>query len=278
MTQLDVPLDHTPDPKRFIGWLRKLDGSKRTWLKFSDFVEMAYYATAKTMTRDATRRDELEARYMQIVETYDDKDDVRQYPKLLAYAQVATHVYGMDFLGQVAGELGALDAKSGQFFTPMNVSRMMAQVTLDKAYLSSLINKRGFFTMAEPAAGAGGMVMAVAEQVERLQFDVQTQMLAHAVELDAFVYKMCYLQLAWAGIPAYVENANSLSLAHYDGAHTPAVMLFYQTHGHIFPPRQKPAETSDEPSKARSAAPPDYDVTAPTRQLTLFDFGEEQQP
>ncbi len=273
MTHLDVPLNETPNPARFTGWLRELDGSKRTWQKFSDFVEMAYYAVAKTMTRDAERRDDIEDSYMRIVRTYDNKDDVRQYPKLFTYAQVAVAHYGMDFLGRVAGELGTLDPKSGQFFTPMDVSRLIAQMTMDTDFLAALIERQGFFTMQEPAAGAGGMVMALAEQVRSLDYDVLTTILCHAIEVDAFVYKMCYLQLAWAGIPAYVEHGNSLSLKHFDGVYTPAVLPFYKKHGHIFPPRPEPEEPQPERPETPETVAERYDISR-AKQMSLFDFGE----
>ncbi len=146
----------TPETKAFIKRLQALDRSKSTYEKFRDFCEMVYCAYAK-LTADPERAEVLEARYMQIVGTYQDKDTVRAYPELLAMAWEAVNG-GQDFLGSVASILEVLDARNGQFMTPQPVARMMAEMLLHDA--GEIIEKQGYITLNEPAAGTGGMVLA----------------------------------------------------------------------------------------------------------------------
>jgi len=100
--------------------LSRLDPSKSSSEKFRDLCELAFCAYAK-VTAAPDRAENLEKRYMDIVQTYRDKDTIRAYPRLMAMAWRGV-MDGEDFLGQAAAELNALDAKTGQFFTPMPVS------------------------------------------------------------------------------------------------------------------------------------------------------------
>ena len=93
---------------------------------------MGYCALAK-LAAGPERAGQLEARYMQIVNTYRDKDTVRAYPELLAIAAQAIAQGGCDFFGEVATSMELLNAKLGQFFTPYDVSRMIAEMSLQDA-------------------------------------------------------------------------------------------------------------------------------------------------
>ena len=52
----------------------------------------------------------------------------------------------------------------GQFFTPYDVSRMMAEMTFDT--VDEIIAEQGFVTVQEPACGAGGMIIAAADVID----------------------------------------------------------------------------------------------------------------
>lgn len=153
---------------QFVKVLNSIDGSKRRGEVFSDFCELAYCALAKVAAPTVDDRDKLECQYMEVVARYQNKDDIRKMPELLAISYDAINAGGIDFLGSVAGELGTLDAKLGQFFTPYAVSRMMAEIILQGA--GEVIDKKGFITIQEPAVGAGGMLLAAADVIEEMGF------------------------------------------------------------------------------------------------------------
>ena len=221
-----------PSTQTFIRGLEKLDYSRSVGEKFRDLMEMAYCAHAKLMAPDTERANELEARYMGIVNRYQDKDTVRAYPELLKIAWDAVEEGGCDFLGQVSSELSVLDERHGQFFTPYEVSSFLAQIGLDG--LESVIEEKGYFTLSEPACGAGGMVLAAADVLQRLGYEPSLHMLVQAVDVSPLAYYMAYLQLTWRGVAAAVIRGNTLSMEHFEGAWTIGAKRFHQRHGHLF--------------------------------------------
>jgi type I restriction-modification system DNA methylase subunit len=225
------------DVKKWVREFEKLDRAKSTGEKFRDFCEMAYLALAKPYTLDRERQDAMEARYMQIVGTYREKDTVRAYPTFLN--QVARNlVYGgCDYLGNIAGELNALNPGQGQYFTPYEVSRLMAKINMYD--LDTVAKHPGYFTMYEPCAGSGSIVLAAADEVEYALKPLATTMLVYAADISHLAFWMCYIQLTFRGVAAWVARENSLSLEHFEGAWTPAAFQFLAHHGHLF---EKPAQ------------------------------------
>lgn len=250
--------------QQWIRNLEKLDRSKSTGEKFRDFCEMAYCAFAKLTAPTPERADELEARYMQIVESYRDKDTVRAYPEFLDMAWTNIE-NGHDFLGEASSQLNVLNAKQGQFFTPYQVSRMMAKMTLDD--VSQLIERQGYLTMQEPAVGAGGMVLAVADEILEQGFNPMIHMLVHTIDISQLCYHMCFVQLACKGVTAYVERGNSLSHEHFEGAWTPHAYIFKGRHGHLFRETMKEPQSANDGKQAVRVPDEAY---VPLRQLPLF--------
>jgi hypothetical protein len=225
--------------KLFVKLLNTGDHSKNNHERFRDFIEMAYCAHAKAATlvttKDQAYADSLEERYMRVVGTYRDPDmhTVREvFPELLAMCTETVVAGGCDFLGMIAAELGALSDDMGQFFTPFQVSRMMASMTLGDC--RTTIEQEGYITIEEPAAGAGSMVIACADVLEHeLGLNPVIHMLVRAIDVSHVAYQMCYLQLTWRGIPALVQRANSLSMEVFEGAYTLAAVFFAKYHGHV---------------------------------------------
>ncbi|WP_299846877.1 N-6 DNA methylase [uncultured Paracoccus sp.] len=153
-----------PGVTAFLRALDQFDRSKTRTEIFRLFCEIAYCALAKRASPFADQRDRLEADYMACVGRFPNKDDVRRMPEMMATAIEAIAGGGIDFIGQVAAEIGALDAGLGQFFTPYEVSRLMAEISLGDT--AGQIEAQGFITVSEPAAGAGGMVLALADALE----------------------------------------------------------------------------------------------------------------
>ncbi|WP_120633530.1 N-6 DNA methylase [Ruegeria sp. EL01] len=222
--------------KDFVRIINELDRSKHRDEVFRDFCELSYCALAKRACPDETQRDALEAQYMEVVGRYRNKDDIRRMPELLAIMAGTIGNGGCDFLGMVAGELGVLDAKLGQFFTPYEVSRMMAEIAVADA--KTTIEAQGFITIDEPAAGAGGMLLAVADTIEGMGFELETSVWFRATELSRATYHMAYLQLTARGLAGQVIHGNRLSLETYTSAYTAAAPLFFAANGDPFAKRR----------------------------------------
>ena len=106
--------------------------------------------------------------------------------------------------------------------------------------VDALINEQGFFTISDPAAGAGCMILASANIVEEQGYILEECMSAHVVELNKMTYHMLYIQLSLRGIAASVIHGNSLSLEVFESAYTPCAMIFSNKHGRLFDEVQKP--------------------------------------
>lgn len=234
--------------KTFIKKLSALETCKSPHDKFRDFIEMAYCAHAKPTAPTKEQADALEERYMQIVGTYRDKDAVRAYPELLALMAIELQKE-CDFLGAVAGEIGALNSHQGQFFTPYDISRMMAEMLVGEKVIE--IEESGYVTVDEPASGAGGMVLAFANTLRRRGYHPETQLFVRATDISAQCYWMTFLQLTLAGIPAQVIRGNSLSLETFESAWTPHAIPFLGFYGDIFGKKKQNQEVAPRalPSK-----------------------------
>lgn len=98
----------------------------------------------------------------------------------------------------------------GQFFTPYSLSQMMARLTVGD--FRQQLEHHPFITLQEPAAGAGSMVIAIAEAMMEQGINYQEKLFACCIDIDATAAHMCYLQLAYLGVPAEVVIGNTLTL------------------------------------------------------------------
>lgn len=257
----------TPDYNQlFIKRLLELERSKNPYEKFRDFCEMAYCAFAKRTAPSKEATDKLEARYMEIVGTYRDKDTVRAYPELLAYTAQSI-ANGQECLGVVGSELELLDSRNGQFFTPYEVSKLMSHLTFKTP--DQTIEKEGFFTVHEPASGSGGMILSLADVVEQEGYNPRETMLVDAIDISPLCYYMTYIQLTLRGLPSLVRQGDTLRWEMYQSAYTPPVADFYKKHGRLFDAAPSKPDVVMEPSPSFVQPSPVFTV-GEHGQLGLF--------
>lgn len=239
-----------PAVKEVVRLLNGIDQSKFRSAVFANFCELAYCALAKNASPFAEQRDALETQYMDVVGRYRNKDDVRKMPEILGLTLAEIGKGGCDFLGQVAGELGTLDSKLGQFFTPYEVSCLMAQINLND--VDRIIEENGFVTAAEPAAGAGGMLMALADVIEGKGHNLETSVWVEAVELSRPTFHMCYIQCTARGLAGKIICGNSLSLEVFTGAYTAAAPVFFAANGDPLAKQKEQAKQQQAEAEART--------------------------
>lgn len=172
---------------------------------FRDFCEMAAISLSNAV--DVAQAERREARYMQLVGRYE-REEVARFPQMLAHI-VQSLEYGMhDCLGQLFMALELGDHWKGQYFTPYPVAYLMAE--LGCGDVAALVGARGYFTANEPAAGAGAMVIALADCVRNKGMNYQRCLHVTAQDLDETAVHMSYIQLTLLHIPAVVVHGNSL--------------------------------------------------------------------
>lgn len=129
-----------------------------------------------------------------------------------------------DLLGRIFHSLEMHNKYRGQFFTPYEISLMIAKMTIPD--IGSIIGRQGYATMNEPACGSGGMIIAYAQAFEELGFNLQTQTAVVGQDLDSRAVKMAYIQCSCCGIPAIIIQGNTLSNEVNEQWFTPAYIQY----------------------------------------------------
>jgi hypothetical protein len=124
--------------------------------------------------------------------------------------------------------------------------------------LVAQIAEKGFLTMAEPACGAGGMVLAFAKALEDEGINFQKHLHVTAQDIDPGSVHMTYVQTALMGIPAVVIQGDTLrgtATAHW---FTPFHVL-YGWNRRLYHDATQPAEVAEithQPDVAALETPP----------------------
>lgn len=185
---------------------------------FRDFVTMAAFS----LHNRVNQVDALEAEYLAIIGRYE-RADVDRFPKLLAELIEILEDEPWDALGQLYMELGIQSEHVGQFFTPPEVSELMARLTYGET-LASL--KQPFVTVQEPACGAGGMILAFSKVLIEAGHNPAEKMWTYCQDIDRTAALMCYLQLSLWNIPGVVVVGNTLAMETREVFYTPAHYLY----------------------------------------------------
>jgi len=231
--------DQTADPyqREFVQMIKAFSYGQHTHTVFADFVELAALSISNSV--DRTQFEVREKRYLEIVGKYE-REDVERFPRMLGALTLsfehrmqvseqagsrAVPVFdGMtDVLGETYMMLELGNARSGQFFTPYHVSRLMAMLTTGDG--QQHIQQHGFLRMQEPACGAGGMVIATAESLAAAGHNYQQTMHATYVDIDPVCVHMTYLQLSLLHIPALVVHGNTITGEVWGVWYTPAHIM-----------------------------------------------------
>ena len=187
----------------------KLCGRYSRYEVWQDMVVMIACAISNAVDhRWAEQREEM---YMRVAKKYDDRE-------LQVFPEFFTHiVMGMeenpdcDFLGELYMDLELGNKHTGQFFTPYDVCRMMAQCAINDEDLKGKIEQQGWISVNDCACGAGATLVAAANRMRSIGINYQLHALFVAQDVDATVALMCYIQLSLLGCAGYVVIGNTLT-------------------------------------------------------------------
>jgi len=226
VAKLSIP-DHYPPSAREV--LKFLDSRAQhlSWVRrFEALVEIWFAALC---------RDEVS--YMHLAREFGSRELLTEAARLLGECTLDVMQTQDDVLGKVYQEwsVGAR-SKMGQYFTPDNVCEAMARMTIADLNWSE-VNKPGGFRVAEPAVGAGAMLLKV---VKVIHDDHGPRALAncefHATDLDLLCCRMAALQLRWVTIRFQCRR---VVIYHGDSLGPPEDVraLVYWENADIYPPR-----------------------------------------
>ena len=210
----------------------------------SDFAEMGALSIYNAVMPRGGAWHEREKRYLQIVKGYK-KEQMAKICQMLACivqsfengmalsakakssdAVLSSQAMGIrDVLGEIYMDEKVVSRSrwdSDVAFTPWHVSYMMAQMQLADFQLP----ERGWFRLAEPACGTGGLVIAAAAVInDHTKHNFQRVMHATMVDIRATLAHMAYIQMSLLHIPAVVIHGDSLSGKEWSRWRTPAHIL-----------------------------------------------------
>lgn len=205
-----LPL-RTDAQKKFARILSSFSQTRSVWSTWQDFIDL--YAHSISVVAAFTPKDieEHVDSVQRIISKYNKNEKEHLVELTLLTANALTANPRQDFLGELYMGLDFGRSWSGQFFTPWHVAHAMAlmvcQGDIDKQ------NGRHFFSVHDPACGAGCMLLAAAAAYNdsKSEHDYRTDMLFTGQDIDATVAKMCYIQLSLLDCAGYVVIGDSLA-------------------------------------------------------------------
>ena len=204
--------------KEFILKLQNLDTSRRTDVVFRDFLALSTYAIMQPFYRNP----DIEKKYMNIVSKYT-QEQANDFSQMLALLVNALEQKYQDFLGQIYMRLNLGNVKTGQFFTPYSVSKMMSEITFFEN--KDNIENQELITLSEPCCGSGGIIIAYAETMKNHNINFQKKLFVEAIDIDELCFQMTYLQLSLYGISARVMLGDTLAYKFSQIYYTPMYFI-----------------------------------------------------
>lgn len=206
--------------KEIVKTINGMSGKHDKYTIFRDLIAMGALSIRSTVEPHNIKK--IDEEYFKVIDKYN-KKELDKFADILAKLTIALDKKPYDVLGQVFMELEISNKWTGQFFTTMDISEMIAQITFND--MDKIIEEKGFIALDEPAVGGGAMIIALADIMKRKGYNYQKQLYVNARDLDLRAVQMCYIQLSLLGIPANVQHGNTITLDIFDEWETPFFVL-----------------------------------------------------
>lgn len=195
--------------KELVKAFESICGRHGRWEVWSDWITMSACAISNAV--DLAHREKREGIYLTAQKKYT-AAEVQTMGEMLGMVVAALEDnQDQDLLGEIFMALELGNDHNGQFFTPYDVCRAMSAMTIGN--LPARIEEQGWVSVADPACGAGALLIAFANDCRRPGRDVnyQSSVLFVAQDIDYVVGMMCYIQLSLLGCPGYVAIGDTLA-------------------------------------------------------------------
>lgn len=173
---------------------------------FRDFCQLGAITISNRV--DPEQFEKREARYMQTIKKYN-RDEANRFAEMLAILIDGLDKEMADLLGETYMELEISNKRQGQFFTPMNVAKLMAEISV--ADYEAIINEHGHVKVNEPAVGGGVTIIALASALRSKGYNYQKVLKVVCQDIDMDLVHLSYLQLSLLGIDAVVMRGDTLA-------------------------------------------------------------------
>ncbi|MFD4576720.1 N-6 DNA methylase [Streptomyces sp. NPDC058417] len=189
-------------------------GAKRMSEVFDNFVEMAALALRNAVdVRGSESWEAREGQYLRIAGRYS-RTELDRFAEALALVTVEMQCQPCDVLGRLYMELELGNERLGQYYTPYDVARLMAEMQIDSVIKQ--VHRDGFACVYEPSCGAGAFMVALAQAMIGHSLNPQTQLHVTAEDIAPQAMHMIYVNLTLLHIPSVVRRRNVLTLETFE--------------------------------------------------------------
>lgn len=192
-------------PREFVKTFDRLCGARSRWNIWNDFLHLSAYTISNAV--DMVHREKREKDYMTIASGYT-KQELLGFSELFAITTMALEENpDQDFLGHLYMGLELGNKNTGQFFTPFDVAKMCAEVSVD----IDEIKRRHFASVHDCCIGGGAMLIGFASACRERGINYQRKVMFIGMDIDHTCCCMSYIQLSLLGCPGYIICDNSLT-------------------------------------------------------------------
>jgi len=199
-----ISTQHTKD---FLKVFNSLCTSRQSWQVWADWISATACCLSISVDHERDRYKQRSEEFRQCMDRIGDDKKAQEMFDIMVNALEADP--GQDFLGEIYMELGLGSHWHGQFFTPISLSKMMAETTLADS-MDRLKDKR-WISVCDPSCGAGSTLIAAADYYRAHGINYQKKVVFVGQDIDRVVAQMCYIQLTLLGCPGYIVVANTLT-------------------------------------------------------------------
>ena len=203
--------------KKFISdSIKKIGNRYGIHESFRDVVTCCAYSFANSVDF----REDREKEYLRIINKYSDEEK-ELFPKILAALanEYTKSEEPVDILGDIYEKLNLTKKGAAQFFTPLDVCKVMAKITIDKDDSKKSIREKGYINVSDPACGSGRNLYAAYSELLNNGID-NNKIFLVGDDIDLTCCCMTYIQLSLMGANAIVHHQDSLTMNRYDTFYT----------------------------------------------------------
>ena len=187
-------------------FIRELHQMAERWNVVEVFGDAVGMMASALQTAIPADRKAAEETYMQYAARYT-HGEMQHMAALMSIVVEALEKRRESFLGPVLEDIGAANTRNGQFLTPNDVAKLMAEIGMDR-------HKRTpgkIVTVDDPACGAGVTLIAQGEAMLRHGYH-QSDILITGGDIDRRACDMTYVELTILGYAGIVRHENALTM------------------------------------------------------------------
>ncbi len=189
--------------------ITSMSGKYAPTLIFEDFVKLTAISLSNSTDIIHTKVwESREEQYKSIISKYT-KEEFNNFVKILGILVNLFNEKIYDYLGEIYMKCEMGNSRTGQFFTPFNLSELTAKLSIDD--IEKIKKSDDIITLNEPTCGGGGLILAYLKTLKDNNINYQKRVKIVAQDLDFRSVYMTYIQLSLVGARAKVVQGDTLA-------------------------------------------------------------------